>query len=320
VERGPAVFLCAVAAVCLLAACRARPGTARAAAEDWRDRATHELGETAFAHAAAFVALGPKRVGTDETRRAAEWIVAVLADKGIEAGIDTFSDATPEGEKVFFNVAAAIPAAGAPRGKKPPVVILGAHYDTKGGIENFVGANDSASGVAALLALAPVLAEAGLPFETQLLFFDGEESRKHYADNDGLHGSRHAAAALSAEEAGRTVAMILLDMVGDRDLRIDLERKTHKGLARRILRAAEKESVREHFGLARGDFGLIDDHVPFRARGIPCADLIDFEYGEGRNVFWHTAEDTLDKISAESLGAVLKAVERVLYDLAKETP
>ncbi|MBQ7252375.1 MAG: M28 family peptidase [Kiritimatiellae bacterium] len=317
-ERGLAVFLCAVAAF-VFAACGARPA-ANAATEDWRDRATHELGEAAFGHAAAFVALGPKRVGTDEIRRAAEWIRSVLLDNGIRAEIDGFSDATPAGEMAFSNVAATIPAAGRPRGKKPPIVILGAHYDTKSGIENFVGANDSASGVGALLALAPVLAEAGLPFETRLLFFDGEESLRYYAANDGLHGSRHAAAALSAEEAGRVVAMILLDMVGDRDLRVDLERKTDKGLARRILRAAEKEGVREHFAVARGDFGLIDDHVPFRARGIPCADLCDFEYGEGRNAFWHTAEDTLDKISAASLGAVLKAVERVLYDLAKETP
>lgn len=316
-ERGPAVFLCAVAALFLLAACRARPAagpSARPAAE------THELGRAAFDRAAAFVALGPKRAGTDETRRAAEWIASALRESGLAAGIDGFSDATPGGETTFRNVVCTVPAAGAARGKKPPIVILGAHYDTKSGIENFVGANDSASGVGALLALAPVLAAAGLPFETRLLFFDGEESLEHYAENDGLHGSRHAAAALSAEEAGRTVAMILLDMVGDRDLRIDLERKTDKGLARRILRAAEKEGVRDRFAVARGDFGLIDDHVPFRARGIPCADLIDFVYGEGRTVFWHTAEDTLDKISAESLGTVLKVVERVLLDLAKETP
>ena len=316
-NRGPAVFLCAVAALSLLAACRARPAagpSAPPAAE------THELGQAAFDRAAAFVALGAKHAGTDETRRAAAWIASALRDAGLAADIDEFSDATPEGEKLFRNVVCTIPAAGAARGEKPPIVILGAHYDTKSGIENFVGANDSASGVAALLALAPVLASSRLPFETRLLFFDGEEALRHYAPDDGLHGSRHAAAALAAKEAGRCVAMILLDMIGDRDLRIDLERKTDKSLARRILRAAAKEGVRERFAVARGDFGLIDDHVPFRARGIPCADLIDFEYGEGRTVFWHTTEDTLDKISAESLGTVLKVVERVLLDLAKETP
>jgi Zn-dependent M28 family amino/carboxypeptidase len=306
-----AAFLLAACAACFL-----RPAEE---ANDWRAAATHDLGQTAFNHAAAFVALGPKHAGTDETRRAAEWIAASLRETGVAAEIDEFSDATPKGEKAFFNVAATIPAAGAFRGKKPPIVILGAHYDTKSGIENFVGANDSASGVGALLALAPVLAEARLPFETRLLFFDGEESLKYYAANDGLHGSRHAAAALAASGGAKRVkAMMLLDMVGDRDLRIDLERKTDKGLARRILRAATQESVREHFSVARGDFALIDDHVPFRELGIPCADLIDFEYGEGRNVFWHTEQDTLDKISADSLGAVLKVVERVLCDIAAE--
>jgi len=304
----------ALAAVFLLAACGGRAADAETAAAEW-DGAARASGQVAYEKACAFAALGSKTPGTEETRRAAEWIADELAASGVAVSVDEFRDATPFGEKTFRNVCGTIPAAGASETGK--IVVLGAHYDTKGGIPGFVGANDSASGVGALLALAPALAEARLPFETRLLFFDGEECAVRYGEHDGLHGSKRAAAELVRKgEAAAVSAMILLDMIGDRDLRVTLERGGDGDLARRILRAAGKEGVREKFALAPAGFSILDDHVPFRRAGIPCADLIDFTYGGEDNPFWHTSEDTTDKISAESLGAVVRVVERVLRDAA----
>jgi glutaminyl-peptide cyclotransferase len=195
-------------------------------------------------------------------------------------------------------------------------VLLGAHYDTKTGIEGFVGANDSGSGTGLLLELARALAESPAGVEVRVAFFDGEEAAVAYGPADGFHGSRRLAAEMEERgETGRLAAMILLDMVGDRNLGITLPSNGSPELARLAFESARELGVREKFRLAR--FAIGDDHVAFAEKGVPTLDLIDFEYGggPGRNEYWHTAEDTLDKMSPESLATVGRVVLRMVEKL-----
>lgn len=269
------------------------------------------MGNAAWREMEQFVALGPKVPGTESARKAAAYLVDRLSAMGVKAERDEFLDAVPGGTGTFINVRAAIP------GKKPGLVILAAHWDTKSGIDGFAGANDSGSGVGLLLALVPILkAGAGAGPSVLLAFLDGEECRLRYGPDDGLHGSRHLARILVAGGRARDVrAVIVLDMVGDRDLNIALPRNGTPELMSAVFKAAEAGGVREKFSLARTE--ILDDHQPFLDAGMPAVDLIDFDYGSvrGLNDYWHTPADTLDKLSPASLEIVGRVVLRVLSEL-----
>lgn len=277
--------------------------------------------ERAWRYAEEYVGLGAKPAGGDGsgTAAAAEWIRRELAAAGVEAEVREFRDAAPGGEGTFRNVVGRIAARGGVEGEGG-MVLLGAHYDTKTGIDGFVGANDSGSGTGLLLELARSLAAAPAELEVRVAFFDGEEAAVKYGPTDGFHGSRRLAAEMEGTgELGRLAAMILLDMVGDRDLGITLPVNGAPELTRLAFESARELGVREKFRLAR--FSIGDDHVAFAERGVPTVDLIDFEYGggPGGNGFWHTAEDTLDKMSAESLGTVGRVVLRMVEKLGEGT-
>ena len=246
--------------------------------------------------AAACVAIGPRYAGSPGAEKTAEWIRSrIRPEPGWTLSVDEFTDRTPAGEKVFRNVILDIP------GAKKDFLIVGTHYDTKyfPGSVRFDGANDGASGTAALLAMIRALSGVRLPMGVRFLFFDGEEALHSYSEIDGLHGSRRAAARLVADgEVSRCRAMILLDMIGDRGLDIGVPSDTPDGLYRIAAEAARR--IGAGSVLFRSRSVMVDDHVPFRDLGIPSIDLIDFHYGPA-NAFWHTPEDTLDKISAESI-------------------
>jgi glutaminyl-peptide cyclotransferase len=151
------------------------------------------------------------------------------------------------------------------------------------------------------------------------VFFDGEECMTHYGLSDGLHGSRHLAKRLiDAGRAGDIQAMILLDMIGDRDLTVTIPRNSTPALIAAFFEASREDGAREKFSLFPLQIG--DDHDPFFSAGIPAIDIIDFHYGSapGRNDYWHTEADRIDKISAESLGVVGRIVLRVLNRLIAE--
>ena len=276
--------------------------------------------DNAFAEACALVKLGLRDAGTPGARRAAGHLLIRLQAMGVQASLDAFTDETPDGQTTFWNVMGVIPAAGR-RAAQAPWIFLGSHFDTKSGLGNsFEGANDSASSSGLLLELARVLQAAGpLPVNIGIAFFDGEECRHSYAARDGLHGSRHAAQALCLNRrAGQVRAVIILDMIGDKDLNVTIPRNSTSDLVSRVFRAAAAEKVRNQFELMSGS--LLDDHQPFLEAGMPSVVLIDFEYGSspGRNNYWHTPQDTLDKLSAESLGVVGRVVIRVLNGLMME--
>jgi glutaminyl-peptide cyclotransferase len=273
-------------------------------------------GGRALAEAEAFLAIGPRPAGSAGAARAAAWLEQRCRDLGAEVRTDTWQEATPAGRTTFRNVIATLPG----RDRKSRI-LLGSHYDSKRlwDAPGFVGANDSGSSTGLLLELIRVLAASRpQPGPTlEFAFFDGEECHTAYGPGDGLHGSRRLAGQLAASGSAKQYrAMILLDMVGDRDLTLTLPTDTHPGLARRTLRLAAAQGVARQVGFANGP--ILDDHVPFQELGIPAIDFIDFEYGPG-NRHWHTAEDTPDKLAAASLGTVGNLVLALLHDL-RQTP
>jgi glutaminyl-peptide cyclotransferase len=275
-------------------------------------------GERAFAEVRDFVAVGPRPAGSDGAAAAAGHIVTRLFATGLPdtaIEVDDFRDRTPDGEQRFRNVLGAIEGTGT------GTVILASHYDTAATVStNFTGANDSGSSTGLLLALAEAFQRGPrLPVTLVFAFLDGEECRRSYGPQDGLHGSRHLVRQLRAQGRLSGVrAFILLDMVGDRDLTITLPRNSSPELATLAFDAARAEDARHRFTLH--DAAVLDDHVPFLEAGVPAVDLIDFEFGSapGRNDYWHTSEDTLDKLSPESLQTVGRVVIRMVNSLSAE--
>jgi Zn-dependent M28 family amino/carboxypeptidase len=142
---------------------------------------------------------------------------------------------------------------------------------------------------------------------------DGEECVNRYGATDGLHGSRRLAAQLAqGGNAARVRGVLIVDMVGDSNLTVRLPENGTPALMQAVLDAATAEGARRHFGLGLG--AVLDDHVPFLDAGLPAVDIIDFEYGSapGLNDYWHTAADTVDKLSADSLRIAGRVVARAV--------
>jgi glutaminyl-peptide cyclotransferase len=281
-------------------------------------RAPALLGEQAYEHARQLVAFGPRNPGSPANPAPPGWskqldyIQRTLEGHGLTVERDTWTDRK---ELVTFtNLSARIP------GRRPERILLACHHDTKcmqGHAEpernfHFVGANDGASGVALLLALAPVLAKAEREATIELVFFDGEESLD-WAWNEGaraLFGSkryvkRHRDALLLGEEP-RIEALILLDMVGRTDLHIQEELYSTKQLRRLLWSAAVATGHERHF--FQKSEAAADDHKPFLDVGIPAVDLIDLT----GNPHWHKPTDTLENMSPASLQIVADVVLTLL--------
>lgn len=281
-------------------------------------------GARCLAHVKAQVALGPRPSGSPALEKTRAYIVEQLQSFGLAPVVDEFAAQTSRGPVRMANVRCDI------AGRSKSIVVLVAHYDTKRitGIE-FVGANDGASGVAVLLEIARHFSKENRPPVTlRVLFVDGEETqapveearaRHDWNEADALYGSRHEVErARKAGELASVKAVICLDMVGDRDLTIVEESSSSPRMIAWAREAAKEGGVASRFFSSRQQ--VIDDHVPFARAGVEdTLDLIDFEYGAG-NRHWHTREDTLDKISGESLRAVGDVVIRMLPKIAKQFP
>ncbi|MEI7945812.1 MAG: M28 family metallopeptidase [bacterium] len=273
---------------------------------------TSEHGTNSLAYVSAFIhACTPRDAMTPGAERAAQWLKDQLASSGLkQATIDTFIDQTPQGDRTFHNVEAFIP------GQTERTILLLSHFDTKSGIgPSFQGANDGASSTGLLLELARIIAASGTPrYTIQVAFLDGEECKITFDAQDGLHGSRHLAKKLKQQKKD-IAAVILMDMIGDRDLHIQLPHNGTGALRAGALRAADATGDRNHIALYDG--AILDDHQPFLDQGFPAVDLIDFEYGDapGNNNYWHTPGDTLDKLSAESLSITGRIVLEMINQL-----
>lgn len=266
----------------------------------------------AYDEVAALADYLPRDAGTAEGHKAAEYLKSRFEVYGLQTRLDEFDAKIENGTLPMVNVVATIP------GKKEGLIVLGSHFDTKVGIAPFEGANDSGSSTGLLLELARCINQSGWNGpELQLVLYDGEECRHNYSDTDGLHGSSfHAKQILPRKD--EVLGVIILDMIGDRDLSVTLPRNSDPTLRAMALRAAETAGCRKLFGIKRGQGYILDDHEPYRLLGMPALDIIDFEFGSqpGANDYWHTPEDSLDKISAESLGHIGRVTLIMLNELS----
>jgi glutaminyl-peptide cyclotransferase len=266
-------------------------------------------GDRAFQHVKRVVEFGPRHPGSEPLRQAAAYIVQQLRAAGWDAEEQVFRASTPRGPMEFRNV---VGRSRAKRiGNRAGILIIGTHYDTKFiDTGKFVGANDGGSGVGALLEIARVAKDQP---DVWLVFFDGEECMVEYGPEDGLWGSRYFVEDLKGRGLVKSIeGLVLLDMIGDRDLNITLPRNGTPSLSQRVFDAARAVGYRDYFGFWPGD--ILDDHVPFLMAGIPAVNLIDFQMGSapGLNDYWHTDEDTLDKVSPKSLEIVGRVVLQML--------
>jgi glutaminyl-peptide cyclotransferase len=266
-------------------------------------------GENALAHVQALVDLGPRPAPSAALEKARAYIRQNLQTTGWSVAEQPFTSETPRGAVSFVNLIATRPDRHSSNARR---FLVCSHYDTKTFDDvRFVGANDGGSSTGALLELARVLSlHPQLAAGIELVFFDGEEAYDSFTDTDGLYGSRYFANQLDAAHSQANYrGGILWDMMGDRDLTITLPLDSPAELARGIFAAADALQVRNHFTYYSSD--VLDDHSPLNAIGISTIDLIDFEYPP-----WHTAGDTMDKLSAQSLQIVGSVTLYYLSEIA----
>ncbi len=275
-------------------------------------------GDRAMQYVKEIVRFGPRPLGSANHKKVEEYIAAHL--KGDQVEDDIFTADTPEGKFPVHNIIAKYP------GTKDGIIVVASHYDTNYPLRNtsYVGANDGASSSALLLELANQL--RGKPrdgYSVWLVWDDAEEAMKPDGsgglpkempfDDDSLYGITHVAEKWQADGTLKKIkAFLLADMIGDADLNIDRDLNSTPWLENVVGEAAKRLGYQSHFFGHTNEVG--DDHIPFMKRGVPSADLIDFTYGYN-NVFWHTTQDTVDKLSPQSLqivGSVMLETIRLL--------
>ena len=268
--------------------------------------------QRAWSDLEAQVALGPRQSGTGGAESARKLIEERLKAAGYASEREPFVADTPEGPLKMANVYADLAATSG--GADAQLVILCSHFDTKRTKPPMLGANDGGSSTAVLLELARVLKEhpdyLSGRFAYRFLFLDGEEAiREQWVDPDNCYGSRHHVQRLKREDKlAHVAAVILLDLIGDKDLHLERETFSDQVLLELVFAAAREGDLGQHVPKPadRGQ-GIKDDHVPFLHEGLRAIDLIDFSYGPN-NSYWHTTEDTLEHCSADSLGAIGRIV------------
>src|SRR5229473_3611727 len=252
-------------------------------------------GKRAFAHVAKQVGFGPRPSGSAAIGQLQEYMQSELASYGCKVETDSFTADTPVGRLPMKNIVAKIP------GDKPGIIILATHYDTKR-IENFVGADDGASSTGVMLEMARLLCPKRGNYAVWITFFDGEEAVNfNWKDPDNRYGSKQMAAKMAMSgEIKKIKAFLLADIVGTRPLRFKREADSTKWLVDLVWGVADKLGYNNVF--LKESSAMSDDHDPFLKRNVPSADVIDLENYPGGNLYyWHTPEDTLDKVSAKSL-------------------
>jgi len=275
-------------------------------------------GTRAFEYLAKQVAIGPRPPATPASARTQEYIKSQLTAFGCVEEDDDFTAQTPIGAVRMKNMVAKVPGSGR------EIILLITHYDTVR-VTNFVGANDSGSSTAVMLEMARLYCGAHPAHKLDsaslwIAFLDGEEAQSvvngvaQWSDEDSVYGSRELAARLAVSgELKRVKAVVLADMIGDRDLRIRREVNSTPWLVDLVWSTAKRLGYGKIFvDETQGPVG--DDHDPFVRRGVAAIDLIDFE---SANTFWHTPQDTLDKVTPHSLAVVGHVLVESLAQIEK---
>jgi glutaminyl-peptide cyclotransferase len=248
----------------------------------------------AWEHLRQLVAIGPRPSGSPAIEQTRTYIKDRLGASGLKAIEQAWDEQTPIDRVKMVNLSATIPGA-----RKDRIVFAG-HYDTKLYREfRFVGASDGGSSAAFLLELARVLKARKNALTIEFLFLDGEEARlPEWHGTDNTYGSRHYVASAKRDGSlGTLKALVLVDMIGDRDLTIRRDTNSTPWLTNIVWEAAKRQKLDDYF--MADQTTVEDDHLPFLAAGVPAVDIIDLDYEA-----WHTPNDTLDAVSARSLQIV----------------
>jgi len=265
-------------------------------------------GATAFRYAEAQVAFGPRVPGTEGHRRMAAWLDSLARAKADSVLIQDWVNVTAKGARVpLHNVMMRFNPAAADR------ILFLAHWDTRPTADKAInpedrnkpipGANDGASGVAVLLGVADALRKTPSSLGVDLLFVDGEDFGSFEDSTETLLGARYY--AKNQAPGPKPLFAVLFDMIGDRDLQIYQEGNSLLGapeVVERVWEAAKIAGYSKVF-IAAPRHTLVDDHLPLQQAGIRAIDVIDYDYGNN-NSLWHTPDDTIDKLSVQSLQAV----------------
>jgi Zn-dependent M28 family amino/carboxypeptidase len=270
----------------------------------WPALAAEFSGARALEYTRQAVAFGPRPPGSPAIRRMQAWMVGQLKGFKCEVIEDAFTAQTPRGSIAMKNIIARF------KGTSGRAVAFTGHYDTKYFTDRkFVGADDGGSSAGFLLEMARALNGRVRKDDVYLVWFDGEEAFGEWTATDSLYGSRHLAERWAREGVlGRLRALINVDMIGDKNLGIMQETNSSASLRRMVWETAERMGYGKYFLPTGGP--TEDDHIPFLKRGVNALDLIDFDKD-----YWHTPQDTMDKLSAHSfdvVGAVLLQVLRQL--------
>jgi hypothetical protein len=267
-------------------------------------------GARAYDYTSKIVAIGPRQPNTDGIHREQDFIRADLTKSGCKFDEDDFNSSTPIGSVPMKNIVAKIP------GKTNDFLLLLTHYDTKRQ-DDFVGAVDGGSSTGLMLEMARLLcSRKDQPLGVWIAFLDGEEAFVEWNDDDSVYGSRELAARMALSgDLKRVRAVILADMVGPKDLKIRRDSDSTGWLTDLVWSKAVAFGYQDYF--LDSSRPIEDDHQPFMKRHVAAVDIIDCcteDYP-----YWHTSGDTIDKVSARSLGMVGHVILATVDDLQNRT-
>ena len=284
----------------LAAGCGAKPAAATAAKFQ---------GGAALQYTKKATAFGERPSGSKALAEMRAWIVTQIKPLGGEVSMDEFTGHTPTGPIAMTNIILKF------AGQSGKSVVVAGHYDTKKiPMVHFVGANDGGSSTGFLIEFAKVAAGMKHADDLVIVFFDGEEATGEWTDTDSRYGSRHLLEKWSADGSlARIKALINVDMIGDRELDISNDSNSSEALRAQVKAIAERLGDAKYFRSEAG--GIDDDHKPFTDAGVNAIDIIDLDYGPSGG-YWHTAQDTMDKLSARSFQVVGDVVVELVKELA----
>jgi hypothetical protein len=272
-------------------------------------------GAAAYDYTAKLVAFGPRPPASDAIHRTQDYIVGQLKGFGCAVDTDDFHAQTPIGTLPMKNIIAKVPGAG------QGIILLLTHYDTLR-LDNFVGADDGGSSSGLMLEMARLLcAGPKRKYAVWIAFLDGEEAQvvtngvAQWTDADSVYGSRELAARLDLSgDLKHLRAVILADMIGQKNLHILRESDSTKWLTNLVWSTADRLGYSSIF--LPSETQISDDHQPFLKRNVPAVDIIDFDDYSNAG-YWHTAQDTMDKLSPRSFSIVGYVILESVAELQK---
>jgi glutaminyl-peptide cyclotransferase len=255
-------------------------------------------GKRAYDQVAKQLSFGPRPAGSPAIAKLQDYLLSELKSYNCTVDVDVFSSDTPIGSVPMKNIVVKIP------GQKPGIILLGTHYDTKR-MENFVGADDSGSSTGVMLEIARLLCTQKEPgkYSVWIAFFDAEEAfNLEWKDPDNRYGSRQMAAQMAANgDLPKIKAFILVDLVGGKNPHFLRDGESTPWLKDMVWKVAANLGYSDVFQTPPTNFGG-DDHYSFTARHVPSVDIMDLDLKDVP--YWHTPQDTLDKISPKTLAIV----------------